>query len=140
MFSSSSLSVASGISSVATLSTFIGLPVNIPLGAVSLAGVSLSGVTTALTKKYQKKLSKVTKLVDTVTSALAVFETSVSKALDNGKIDEKEFNVLQTLYSKLLNELTDVYLKMGVESRNQFEKCLLEEIKDMKKLMGTKAS
>ena len=140
MFSSSSLSVASGISSVATLSTFIGLPVNIPLSAVSLAGVSLSGITMALTKKYQKKLSKVTKLVDTETSALAVFETSVSKALNNGKIDEKEFNVLQTLYSKLLNELTDVYLKMGVESRNQFEKSLLEEIKDMKKLMGTKAS
>ena len=42
--SSSSLSVASGISSVVTLSTFIGLPVSIPLGAVSLAGASVSGM------------------------------------------------------------------------------------------------
>ena len=91
---SSSLSIATGISHVATLSTFIGLPVSIPLGAVSLAGASLSGVTMALTKKYQKKLSKVTKLVDIVTSALAIFEMSVSKALNNGKIDEKEFNLL----------------------------------------------
>ena len=56
---SSSLSIATGISSVVTLSTFIGLPVSIPLGAISLAGASLSGVTTALTKKYQKKLLKV---------------------------------------------------------------------------------
>ena len=71
----SGLSVATGISSVATLSTFIGLPVSIPLGAVSLAGASVSGVTTALTKKYQKKLTKVTKLTDIITSAIAVFET-----------------------------------------------------------------
>ena len=37
---SSSLSVASGISSVETLSTLISFPVSIHLGAVSLAGVS----------------------------------------------------------------------------------------------------
>ena len=72
---SSGLSVATGISSVATLSTFIGFPVSIPLGALSLAGASISGVTTALTKKYQKKLAKVMKLTDIITSAIAVFET-----------------------------------------------------------------
>ena len=33
---SSSLSVATGILSVATLCTFVGLPVSIPLGAISL--------------------------------------------------------------------------------------------------------
>ena len=68
-----------GISSVATLSTFVGLPVSIPLDAVSMAGVSVSGMATALTKKYQKKLVKFTKLTDIITSALAVFETSISK-------------------------------------------------------------
>ena len=83
----SSLSVASGISSVATLSTFISLPMSIRLGVVSLAGVSVSGVATVLTFKYQKKLTKVTKLVDIMTSAIAVFETSISKALNNGEID-----------------------------------------------------
>ena len=55
---SSGLSIATGISSLATLSTFIGLPVSIPLGVVSLAGVSVSGVTTALTKKYQRNFQK----------------------------------------------------------------------------------
>ena len=61
---------------------------SIPLGEVPLIGVSVSGIATALTKKYQKKLGKVMKLIDIVTSALAVFETSVSKALKDGKIDE----------------------------------------------------
>ena len=50
--------MASGMSSLATLSTFIGLPVSIPLGTISLVGVSVSGVATGLTKKYQKKLTK----------------------------------------------------------------------------------
>ena len=87
---SSSLSVASGISSVVTLSTFIGLPVSIPLCAVSLTGASVSGLATLLNFKYQKKLMKVTKLVDIITSAISVFETSVSKALNNCEIDERE--------------------------------------------------
>ena len=131
---SSSLSIASGISSVATLSTFISLPVSIPLGVISLTGVSVSGVATALTRKYQKKLSKVTKLTD-ITSAIAVFEMSVSKALNNGKIDEEEFNVLQTFDLKCL---TGVDHKMEAENRNQFEKSLLEEINDIKKTLGTR--
>ena len=82
---------------------------SIPLGAVSLAGVSVSGVTTALTKKYQKKLMKVTKLTDIVMSAIAVFETCLSKALRNGKIDEEEFNMLQRFTLKhLMNCLMSI--------------------------------
>ena len=109
----SGLSIATGISSVAALSTFISLPVSIPLGAVSLAGVSVSGVTTALTKKYQKKLLKVTKLTDIITSAIAVFQMCLSKVLRNGKIDEEEFNVLQKFHLKTLNELSDIDRKIG---------------------------
>ena len=70
--------MTTGISSVATLSTFIGLPISIPFVEVSLAGASVSVVTTVLTTKYQKKLTTATKSVDIVTSAIAVFETSVS--------------------------------------------------------------
>ena len=119
---SSGLSIATGISSVATLSTFISLPVSNPLGAIFLAGASVSGVTTVLTKKYQKKLTKVTTLTDIITSAIAVFETFLSKALRNGKIDEEEFNVLQTFHLKTLNELSNIDRKMEAENRNQFEK------------------
>ena len=109
------LTIATGISSVATFSKFIGLPVSIPLGTICLAGASVSGVATALTKKYQKKLSKVMKLTDIITSATAVFERVVSKALRNGKIDEEEFNVLQTFHLKTMNELTSIDRKMKAE-------------------------
>ena len=73
---------------------------SIPLGAVSLTGVSVSGVATALTKKYQKKLSNVAKLTDIITSTIAVFETSLSKVVRNGKIDEEEFDMLNTFHLK----------------------------------------
>ena len=97
----SGLSVATGISSVATLSTFVCLPVSIPLGAISLAGASVSVVTTVLTKKYQKKLSKITKLYDIVTAAMAIFEMCLSKVLRNGKIDEKDLTCFKRFTLKL---------------------------------------
>ena len=90
----SRISIATGISSVATFATFIGLPVSIPLGAASLTGEIASGIISAQTKRYQKKLTKVMKLIDIVMPALVVFERVVSKALKNGIINEKEFNML----------------------------------------------
>ena len=123
---------------MATFSTFISLSVSIPLGVASLPRAIASGIISALTKMYQKKLTKVTKLVDIVTSTLAVFETSVSKTLKNGKIDEEEFNMLQTFHLKMMNELTGLDCKMEAESINQFEKSLLEEISEIKKTLGTR--
>ena len=70
--------------------------------------------------------------------ALAVFETSVSKALKNDKIDKEEFNMLQTFHLKMLNQLTGIDQKMEAENRDQFEKCLLEEINEIKKNLGTR--
>ena len=119
---SSGLSIASGISSVVTLSTLIGLSISVSLGAISLAGASVSGVAMALTKKYQKKLTKVTKLADIIMSALAVFETSVSKVLNNVKVDEQEFTMLQTLQLGVLNEQASVYYKIEAEMRTQLQK------------------
>ena len=122
---SSSLSITTGISGVVTFSTFIGLLVSIPLGVASLTETIASGIISVLTKKYQKKLSKVTNLTDIMTPALAVFEMSLSKALKNGKIDEQEFNMLQTFHLNMTNELTGLDRKMEAENRNQFEKYLL---------------
>ena len=62
---------------------------SITLGAVSLAGVSVSGVAMALTKKYQKKFAKVMKLVNIMTLALAVFEINVSKVLNDSRVKNK---------------------------------------------------
>ena len=127
---SSGISVATGISSVATFATFIGLPVSIPLGVASLTGAIASGIILVLTKKYQQKLKKVTQLIDIITPALVVFERVVSKSLKDGKIDEEEFNMLQT---ETLNKLTGVNHRMEAEYRSLFEKSLLEEINELKK-------
>ena len=61
---SSGISVATGISSVATFATFIGIPVSTVLSAASITGAIASGIISVLTKKYQKKLKKVMRLSD----------------------------------------------------------------------------
>ena len=93
-----------------------------PLGTVSLARASVNGVAMAFTKKYQKKLTKVTKLTDIVTSVLALFETSVSKKLKDCKVNERQLNMLQELYHESFNNLSNVDLTIEAESTNQFEK------------------
>ena len=130
---SSGISVATGISSVATFATFIGIPVSAALDAASMTGAIASGIISTLTKKYQKKLKKVTKLIDIVTPALVVFERAISGALKNGIVDEEEFNTLQILHLETLNELTGVDRRMEAENRSLVEKSLMEEINNMKK-------
>ena len=115
---SSGISVATGISSFATFVTFIGLPVSVVLGAASLTGAIASGIISAPTIKYQKKLKKVTRLIDIVTRATVVFDRVISVALKDGIIDEEEFNTLQTLHLETLNELMGVDRRMEVENRS----------------------
>ena len=55
---SSGISIPTGISSVATFATLVGLPVSILLGAASLTGAIDNGIISTLTKKYQKNLRK----------------------------------------------------------------------------------
>ena len=136
---SSRMSIATGISSVATFATFVGLPVSMALGAESMTGAIVSGIISMLAKKYQKKLKKVTKLIDIVTPALVIFERVISGALKNGVIDEEEFNTLQTLHLETLNELTGVDCRMEAENRSLVEKSLMEEINELKEKAETKA-
>ena len=111
---SSRISVATGISSVATFATFVGILVSAALGAASMTGAIASGIISVLTKKYQQKLKKVTKLTDIVTPALVVLERVVSGALKDSIIDEEEFNTFRTLYLETINELTGVNHRMEV--------------------------
>ena len=136
---SSRISVATGISSVPTFATFVGLPVSMVLGAASMTGTIASGIISMLAKRYQKKLKKVTRLIDIVTPALVVFERVISGALKNGIIDEEEFNTLQTLHLERLNELTGIDPRMEAENRSLVEKSLMEEINELKKKTETKA-
>ena len=136
---SSRISIVTGISSVATFATFVGLPVSMALGAASMTGVIASGIISSLTKKYQKKLQKVTHLIDIVTPALVVFERVISGALKNGVIDGEEFNTLQTLHLETLRELMGVNHRMEAENRSLVEKSLMEEINELMKKAETKA-
>ena len=136
---SSRISVATGISSVATFATFVGLPVSVALGAASLTGAIAGGIISMLTKKYQKKRKKVTHLIDIITQATVVFDRVISAALKDGIIDEEEFNTLQTLHLETLNELMAVYHRMEAENRSLVEKSLMEEINELKKKAETKA-
>ena len=136
---SSRISVATGISSVATFATFAGLPVSMVLGAASMTGAISSGIISVLATKYQKKLKKVTRLIDIVTPALVVFERVISGALKNGVINEEEFNTLQTLHLETLNKLTSVDRRMEAENRSLVEKSLMEEINELKRKAETKA-
>ena len=109
------------------------------LGAASMTGVIASGIISVLAEKYQKKLRKVTSLIDIVTAALVVFERVISGALKNGAIDEEEFNTLQTLPLETLNELTGADRRMEAENRSLVEESLMEEINKLKKKAATKA-
>ena len=135
---SSGISIATGISSVATFATFIGIPVSAALGAASMTGAVSSGIISVLTKKYQLKLQKVMHLIDIVTPALVVFERVVSGALKNGVIDEEEFNMLQTLHLETINKLTGIDRRMEAEHRSLVEKSLMEEINEITKNQGTR--
>ena len=135
----SGISIATGISSVATFATLVGLPVSISLGAASLTGVIVSGIISTLTKKYQKKLKKVTRLIDIVMRATVLSDRVISVALKDGIIDEEEFNTLPTLHLETLNELMGVDCRMEVENRSLVEKSLMEEINELKKKAETKA-
>ena len=92
-----------------------------------------------LTKKYQKKLKEVTKLIDIITRATVVFERVISVALKDGIIDEEKFNTLQTLHLETLKELVNVDCRMEAENRSLVEKSLMEEINKLKKKAETKA-
>ena len=104
-----------------------------------MTGAIASGIMSVLTKKYQKKLKKVTKLIDIITPALVVFERIISGALKDCIINEKEFNTLQTLHLETLHELIGVNCRMESENRSLVEKSLIEEINNMKKKIKEQA-
>ena len=79
---------------------------------------------------HQKVPKETCKSHKVVTSAIAVFEISVSKALNIGEIDEKVFQILQELHIIVINELSNVDHNMEAEARTQSQKSLLEEINE----------
>lgn len=133
----SAVTIGSGVSSIATGATLIGVPISVGLGGVALAGSICSGITNVLIKKYQNKTHKVVKLYDTVTSAIAVFKTSISRALLDGRIDYNEFQTIQGIYYKTLEKLSSTDQKMEANIRTSFEKSMLSELQNIKKTLAS---
>ena len=104
-----------------------------------MTGAIASGIISVLTKKYQKKLKKVTELIDIITPGFVVFERIISGALKDGIIDEEEFDTLQTLHIETLIKLTGVDCRMEAENRSLVKKGMMEEINGLKKKAETKA-
>ena len=101
--------VVSGVSTIGTAFTVVGLPISASLGVVSTVSTCVGGILLLISKKYKKKLLKCYELLDKITSSLATFEVLISLSLDDGTvIDAKEFHKLQTLYLQLMTYVRNV--------------------------------
>ena len=99
----SSVGVVSGVSTIGTAFTIVGLPIYASLGVVSTVSTCVGAVLLLTSKRYKKKLLKCYELLDKIVSSLATFEVLFSLSInDSTVIDAKEFHKLQTLYLQLM--------------------------------------
>ena len=92
---SSSVGVISGVSTIGTSVTTVGLPISASLAIVSTVSTCVGECLLLTSKKYKKKLLKCYELLDKITSSLATFVTLISLSIDDSTvIDPKEFHKL----------------------------------------------
>ena len=90
-------------------------------------------------RKYKKKLLKCYELLDRITSSFATFEVLMSLSIDDGTvIDAKEFHKLQTLYLQLMTHVRNIDRKMTVQTEENFQKTIMDEIVNLKKALEQK--
>ena len=78
-------------------------------------------------------------LLDKITTSLATFEVLISLSLDDGTvIDAKEFHKLQTLYLQLMTQVRNIDRKMKVQTEENFQKTIMNEISNLKKALEQK--
>ena len=119
----SSVGVISGISTIGTAFTAVGMPLSVSLGVVSTVSNCVDGILLLTSKKYKRKLLKCYELIDKITSSLATFEVLISlKFNDDSVIDSKEFHKLQTLYLQIMSDVRNVDRKMKVQTEENFRK------------------
>ena len=89
----SSVGVISGVSTIGTAFTVVGLPISASLGVLSTVSTCVGASLLLISKKYKKKLLKCYNLLDKITSSLATFEVLISLILNDGTvIDAKKFH------------------------------------------------
>ena len=135
----STVGVISGFSTVGTAFTVVGLPISTSLGVVSTISACVGFVLLLTSEKYKKKLLKCYELLDRITTSLATYETSKSLSIDDRSvIDAKEFHQLQTLYLQLMAHVRNIDRKMKVETEQNFQKTIMDEITNLKKALEQK--
>ena len=134
-----SLGVVSGVSTIGTAFTIVGLPVSLSLGVLSTVSTCIRGILLLTSKKYKNKLLKCYELLDKITSSLATFEILISLSIDDGTvIDAKEFHKLQTLYLQLMAHIRNIDRKMKIQTEENFQKTIMDEIVNLKKALEQK--
>ena len=127
--------VVSGVSTIGTAFTVVGLPISASLGVVSTVSTCVGACLLLTSKKYKKKLLKCYELLDKITSSLATFKVLISLSIDDGTIiDAKKFHKLQTLYLQLMTHVRNIDRKMNVEA----EQTIMDEITNLKKALEQK--
>ena len=135
----SSVALASGVPTIGTSVTVLGLPVSASLAIVSTVSTCVGARLLLTSKKYKKKLLKCYELLDKITTSLATFETLIGLSLDNNSvIDAKEFHKLQTLYLQLMTHVRNVDRKMKVQTEENFQTTIMDEITNLKKALEQK--
>ena len=135
----SSVALVSGVSTIGTSVTIVGLPISASLAIVSTVSTCVGACLLLTSKKYKKKLLKCYELLDKIAASLATFETLISLSIDdNSVIDAKEFHKLQTLYLQLMTHIRDIDRKMKVQTEENFQKTIMDEIINLKKAMEQK--
>ena len=132
----STVGVVSGVSTIGTAFTVVGLPISASLGVVSTISTCVGACLLLTSKKYRKKLLKCYELLDEITSSLATYETLISLSIDD--IDAKEFHKLQMLYLQLMAHVGNIDRKMNVEAEQNFQKTIMDEITNLKKALEQK--
>ena len=131
--------VVSGVSTIGTAFTVVGLPISASLGVVSTVSTCVGGILLLFSKTYKKKILKCYELLDRITSSLATFEVLISLSRNDGRvIDAKEFHKLQTLYSQLMTYVRNTDRKMKVQTEENFQKTSMDEITNLKKALEQK--
>ena len=134
-----SVALASGVSTIRTSVTIVGLPISASLAIVSTISTCVGACLLLTFKKYKKKLLKYYELLDKITTSLATFETLISLSIDDDSvIDAKEFHKLQTLYLQLMTHVRNIDRKMKVQTEENFEKTIMDEIVNLKKALEQK--
>ena len=131
----STFGVISGVSTIGTAFTVVGLPISTSLGVASTVSTCVGACLLLTSKKYKKKPLKCYELLDKIRSSIATFETLISLSIDDGTvIDAKEFHKLQTLYLQLMTFVRNIDRKMKVQMEESFQKTIMDEISNLKKL------